>query len=128
MGVDASYLSGDAMLFTAIYGIIACALAYFMLRSRSGMIWLILRHIIAFVVPAVVVVALTFLTFEFWYPVSERHHYPSARMWQTQQGYIVGGAAAAILGPTLGMLAALLRRRRARRVPDTGTRETKLVP
>lgn len=98
------------MAFVTIYGITGLALAYFMLRSTGGIVW----NLTTFIFAAIVVGVLTALTFEFFYPTRDMYRSSewTARRWQFQQAYIVGGIAAAVLGPILGMLVAMFVRRR----------------
>jgi MFS family permease len=90
-----------------VYAVIAFAITFFMLRKSGGVV----RHLIAFVVAALVVIVLTTVTFELFYPEYGIDVSYTAR-YNAQMVYTLIGTAAAVLGPMAGMLAAKFSRKK----------------
>ena len=91
-----------------LYAVIAFAITYFLLRKSGG----VKRHLIAFLVAAIAAIVLTFLTFELVYPYEG---YNTTPRFNAEMVWTMGGFAAAVVAPILGMLAAKFARGRTLR-------------
>jgi hypothetical protein len=95
------------MMFLFV-GLVTFAVTFLLLRRTGGF----LRHLIAVVLAATVMPLLGFLSFQLLHPYGGKPSYTSPQVWQAQQYATLATGAAIVLCLVIGMLAAMLVRRR----------------